>query len=57
MKTWPTAYLIFGSIVVLAFAWITYTGWCLTSPDEVRGLPQSIRDNPGSYRTHYVGGK
>ena len=28
-----------------------YRGWMLFRPSEVPGLPKSIRDNPGSYRS------
>jgi len=40
-----------------------YRGWSLNSVDEVKNVPRSVRDNPGSYRSvygyyhHYTGGK
>ena len=33
-----------------------YRGWSLTSYDEVKGVPKSMRENPGSYRSTYAGG-
>ena len=32
-----------------------YRGWSLFKPDEVRGIPKSVRDNPGIYRSIYSG--
>ena len=40
-----------------------YRGWSLNRVDEVKNVPKSVRDNPGSYRSvygyyhHYTGGK
>jgi hypothetical protein len=40
-----------------------YRGWSLDSVNEVKNVPRSVRDNPGSYRSvyssyhHYTGGK
>ena len=51
MKT--KAYAIFGTLVLLAFVWAHFTGWTLGNVDEVKGVPKSIRDNPGSYRSSY----
>ncbi len=40
-----------------------YRGWSLTPVNEVKNVPKSVRDNPGSYRSvysgyhHYTGGK
>jgi hypothetical protein len=40
-------------VVVGLLGWANYTGWSLTSYDEVKNVPKSIRDNPGAYRTVY----
>jgi hypothetical protein len=32
-----------------------YRGWRLTSFNEARTVPKSVRDNPGSYRPVYGG--
>ncbi|MBA0083545.1 MAG: hypothetical protein HRJ53_00975, partial [Acidobacteria bacterium Pan2503] len=40
-----------------------YRGWSLDTIDQVKNVPKSVRDNPGSYRSvyssyhHYTGGK
>ncbi len=46
---------IYGLIVALGLATAHWRGWSLDQADEVRGLPRSIRDNPGAYRQHYGG--
>jgi hypothetical protein len=32
-----------------------YSGWTFSRVNEVRGVPKSIRDNPGIYRSIYTG--
>ena len=48
-------YTIFGAMVLSAVAWIGYRGWSPTSYNQVRDVPKSVRDNPGSYRSFYNG--
>jgi hypothetical protein len=48
-------YLIYGLALLMAGGAAEYRGWTLFRPNEVRGLPKSIRDNPGSYRSIYTG--
>jgi len=49
--------------MVLLLGVCAYRGWSFTSVNEVKNVPRSIRDNPGSYRAiyssyhHYTGGK
>jgi len=56
-------YVLYGMIVLGTLAMAEYRGWSLNSVDEVKNVPRSIRDNPGSYRSvynsyhHYTGGK
>ncbi|HET7840924.1 MAG TPA: hypothetical protein VFM21_04930 [Terriglobia bacterium] len=56
-------YYIYGAIILAAVATAEYRGWSLTSISEVKNVPRSVRDNPGSYRSvysgyhHYTGGK
>jgi hypothetical protein len=56
-------YLLYGLMVLGTFAVAEYRGWSLDSVNEVRNVPRSVRDNPGSYRSvyssyhHYTGGK
>jgi hypothetical protein len=57
------AYLVYAAAILLTTAYGAYQGWTFASVDEVRGIPASVRDNPGSYRSvysgyhHYTGGK
>jgi hypothetical protein len=48
-------FLIYGLALLAGGAVAEYNGWMLFRPNEVRGLPKSIRDNPGSYRSIYTG--
>ncbi|MCX5905974.1 MAG: hypothetical protein NTY64_01975 [Deltaproteobacteria bacterium] len=50
-----TFYMIFGTAVLLFLSIAEYRGWSLARYDEVQGVPRSLRDNPGSYRSHYAG--
>jgi hypothetical protein len=54
MKT--KAYIIFGALVLGFMTWAHYTGWSPEDVDEVKSVPKSIRDNPGSYRSSYGSG-
>ena len=55
--------LIYGIAVLGVVSAAEYRGWSLNSVDEVKNVPKSVRDNPGSYRSvygyyhHYTGGK
>ncbi len=44
---------IYGVAVLSFLAVAEIRGWSLTSYDEVKGVPKSLRDNPGSYRSTY----
>jgi hypothetical protein len=56
-------YIFYGVIVLGMLTVAEYRGWSLDSVDEVKNVPKSVRDNPGSYRSvyssyhHYTGGK
>lgn len=56
-------YYVYGAMILAAVAMAEYRGWSLTSINEVKNVPRSVRDNPGSYRSiysgyhHYTGGK
>jgi hypothetical protein len=56
-------YIAYGIIVLGTLAMAEYQGWSLNSVNEVKNVPRSVRDNPGSYRSvyssyhHYTGGK
>jgi len=47
-------FIVYGIGVLLLLAIAEYRGWSLTGYDEIRGIPQSMRDNPGSYRSSYT---
>lgn len=60
---WNRLYLIYG-IIVLAMTGVgAWRGFSFAPVSEVKNVPRSIRDNPGSYRAiygsyhHYTGGK
>ncbi len=46
-------FVIYGLVVLVLMGWADYRGWSLTSYDELRDVPKSIRDNPGAYRSMY----
>lgn len=56
-------YLLFGLLTLGTVAFGQYRGWSLDTVDQVKNVPKSVRDNPGSYRSvyssyhHYTGGK
>jgi hypothetical protein len=56
-------YVLYGIVVLGTLSMAEYRGWSLASVDEVKNVPRSVRDNPGSYRSvygyyhHYTGGK
>ncbi|HTM38673.1 MAG TPA: hypothetical protein VL156_18115 [Terriglobales bacterium] len=56
-------FFIYGLAILSALALAEYRGWSLNRVDELKNVPKSVRDNPGSYRSvygyyhHYTGGK
>jgi hypothetical protein len=56
-------YILYGSAVLVGLGVAQYQGWSLARVNEVKNVPRSVRDNPGSYRSvyssyhHYTGGK
>jgi hypothetical protein len=56
-------YIIYCLCVVFLLGFGEYRGWSFTPVNEVKNVPRSVRDNPGSYRAvysayhHYTGGK
>jgi hypothetical protein len=47
-------YKIYAGAVAAFAAWAIWTGWWLTPVEKFSGVPRSVRDNPGSYRSHYA---
>lgn len=58
-----TLYMLYGLAVLAGLGVAQYQGWSLATVNEVKNVPRSVRDNPGSYRSvynsyhHYTGGK
>ncbi len=56
-------YLAYSLTLLGGLGLAEYRGWSLLSVNEVKQIPKSVRDNPGSYRSiyrshpHYFGGK
>jgi len=47
-------YLGYGLAVLGLLGAAQYRGWSFMSVDQVKNVPKSVRDNPGSYRSHYA---
>ena len=47
-------YTVWASLIVTFYAFAVWWGFSFSSVDEVKGIPKSVRDNPGSYRSHYA---
>ncbi len=49
-------FMLYGLSLIGFAGFAHYSGFTLSRrPDEVRGIPKSIRDNPGIYRSIYTG--
>ncbi len=48
-------YLAYGLAILALMGAAQYRGWSLARVNELRNIPRSVRDNPGSYRSHYAG--
>jgi hypothetical protein len=46
-------YLAFGLLLITTLAAAEWRGWSALRPTEVKNVPRTVRDNPGSYRPHY----
>ncbi|NNF13272.1 MAG: hypothetical protein HKN72_08620 [Gemmatimonadetes bacterium] len=48
-------YLIMSLLAMATLGFAEYRGWTPSSvTPAAEPLPQSVRDNPGAYRAHYV---
>ena len=47
-------YVVFGVLLLVILGYAEWRGWSFTSIDEVKNVPRSVRDNPGSYRPAYL---
>lgn len=43
----------FGALVLSLFGYADYRGLSMSSYNELKNVPKSIRDNPGAYRSMY----
>jgi hypothetical protein len=56
-------YWLYGLLVLGSAGAAQYRGWSPYQVSELKNVPKSVRDNPGSYRSvyrgyhHYTGGK
>jgi hypothetical protein len=50
-------YAVFGALVLVALAGAHFAGWSPSDATEVKGVPKTVRDNPGSYRSSYGAGR
>ncbi len=48
-------YMSFGLMLLSIVGIAEYRGWSLNRVNEVKGVPKSVRDNPGAYRSSYLG--
>ncbi|KPK86092.1 MAG: hypothetical protein AMJ94_18265, partial [Deltaproteobacteria bacterium SM23_61] len=46
--------IVYGTAVLLLMGIAEYRGWSLMSYGEQKGVPKSLRENPGSYRSSYA---
>jgi len=48
------AFTVLGTLLLGGFAWSSYTGWNFSTYEKIRDVPQSVRNNPASYRSVFV---
>lgn len=48
-------YMLYSILVAGGLGMASLTGWTFASYDEVKGVPRSVRNNPGAYRSIYTG--
>lgn len=49
-------YMAYSMLVAGGLAVSSLTGWSPFTPyEKVDGVPKSVRNNPGAYRSHYAG--
>ena len=47
-------YLLYGILLLSMLGFAEWRGWSFSSTTEVKNVPRSVRDNPGSYRPAYL---
>jgi len=48
-------YWAYGLLVLSSTAFAQYRGWSLDKVNQLKNIPKSVRNNPGSYRSIYSG--
>jgi hypothetical protein len=48
-------FTIYGILLLLVTGMAEYRGWSLSSVNQLKNVPKTVRDNPGAYRSHYGG--
>lgn len=46
-------YAGYGAILLALMSFAQWSGFSLSSVNEVKNIPKSVRENPGVYRSHY----
>ena len=46
-------YLLYGLLSLGMVGAAEFRGWSLSSVNELKDVPKSVRNNPGAYRSHY----
>ena len=46
-------YTVYGLLLLGLLGFAEYRGFSFNSVTEIKGVPKSVRDNPGSYRSFY----
>ena len=46
-------YTLFGALLLGTISIGQWMGFSLSSINEVKNIPKSVRENPGVYRSHY----
>ena len=47
-------YLLVGFLIISGIGAAEWRGWSPSGVSEVKDVPRTVRDNPGSYRPHYT---
>ena len=48
-------FLTYGLLILGLTGYAEYSGLSLTTVNQLRNVPKTIRDNPGAYRSQYGG--